>query len=286
MGYARRHHSIGGTDLPDTAPRLTIVLPYYNEEAFIGATLQSLIAQTSRDFRLVVVNNRSSDGSPALVESLLADSGLAYAHVLEETPGFLPALVRGIAEADSELLAVANADVIYPPHYVATILRLFDANPRATSVMAIDLYDPEGTELADKRKQQVLGAARFLPKKCHAGSYAQAYRMDAYRSCGGFDPAIWPYVLEDHEIMARLMRTGPSVYDRQHYCHPSPRRTNTAQVSWNQLEKILYGLVPFPLLGWFFHGFLAPRFARRKLMNAALRQRSWDVDQTDAGATG
>ncbi|MFK5047657.1 hypothetical protein ACI4CD_28530, partial [Klebsiella pneumoniae] len=87
--------------------------------------------------------------------------------------------------------------------------------------MAIDLYDPDGTELATKRKQQVLGAARLLPRKCHAGSYAQAYRMDAYRRCGGFDPAIWPYVLEDHEIMARLMRTGPSVYHADHWCHPS-----------------------------------------------------------------
>ncbi|MFX9181117.1 glycosyltransferase family A protein, partial [Acinetobacter baumannii] len=84
----------------------------------------SLIAQTSRDFRLVIVNNRSTDGSPALVAGLLAESGLRHAHVFEDVPGFLPALVRGIAEADSELLAVANADVIYPPHYVATILRL------------------------------------------------------------------------------------------------------------------------------------------------------------------
>lgn len=257
-------------------PRLTMVLPYYNEEGFISATLESLLAQSCRDFVLVIVDNRSTDGTHALVERMLAPSHLEYRHVREEMPGFLPALVRGIEEVETEFFAIANADVIYPAGYVAKVLELFDTNPRATTVMAIDLYAPAESAEARARIARVLRAARWLPRKCHSGSYAQAYRTAAYRTTGGFDPAIWPYVLEDHEIMERMMRTGPSVYSPDHFCHPSPRRTNTGAVSWNGLEKVLYGVIPFPFLRWFFHGFLAPRFARRKLMNAALRKRSWE----------
>ena len=70
--------------------RITLVLPYYNEEHYILPTLRAIAAQDTRDFRLIIVNNRSSDGSPALVEAFLAASNIDYAHVEEDTPGVVP----------------------------------------------------------------------------------------------------------------------------------------------------------------------------------------------------
>ncbi len=256
--------------------RIALVLPYYNEQDYITPTLEAIAAQDTRDFRLIIVNNRSTDASPALVEAFLAASDIDFAHVEEDTPGVVPALMRGIALAQGEFIGFLNADTIYPPHYVSQCLVLFDANPAATSVMAIDLYATPDHALGRKRLQRVLFASRVLPKKCHAGTYAQSWRLDPFRAAGAFDSAIWPYVLEDHEIMVRMMDKGPSVYDARHYCFPSTRRTNSAAVSWNAWEKIAYGLLPARMMPWFFYRHLAGKFARRKMLSEALRNRSWE----------
>jgi glycosyltransferase involved in cell wall biosynthesis len=257
-------------------PRISLVLPYYNEEAFILPTLQAIAAQDTRDFRLIVVNNHSTDGSPALVADFLAHSGIDHIHVEETTPGVVPALMKGIALATGDFIGFLNADTIYPPHYVSRCLALFDANPRATSVMAIDLYDAPWSVAGRKRLRRVRLAARIMPRKCHAGTYAQAWRLAPFRAAGGFDSAIWPWVLEDHEIMVRMMDQGPSIYDTGHYCFPSQRRTNSGSVSWNGWEKIAYGLLPARMMPWFFYRHLAGKFARRKMVSAALRNRNWE----------
>jgi glycosyltransferase involved in cell wall biosynthesis len=256
--------------------RIALVLPYYNEQDFIGPTLEAIAAQDTREFRLIIVNNRSSDRSPAMVEAFLAASDIDYSHVEEDTPGVVPALMRGIGMAQGEFIGFLNADTIYPPHYVSRCLALFDANPTATSVMAIDLYAAPDSPRGRRRLWRVRFASRVLPKKCHAGTYAQSWRLDGFRAAGAFDSAIWPYVLEDHEIMVRMMHKGPSVYDAGHYCFPSTRRTNSTAVSWNAWEKIAYGLLPPRAMPWFFYRHLAGKFARKKMLSEALRNRSWE----------
>ena len=72
-----------------------------------------------------------------------------------------------------------------------------------------------------------------------------------------------------------MMDKGRSIYDAGHYCFPSPRRTNSHAVSWNGWEKIAYGLLPARAMPWFFYRHLAGKFARRKMLSEALRNRSW-----------
>lgn len=259
-----------------TAKRIALVLPYYNEERFIRPTLESLAAQDTRDFHLIIVNNRSTDGSPALVEQFLAASDISYTHVEELTPGVVPALMKGIALANGECIGFLNADTLYPPHYVSRTLALFDAHADAVGVMAVDLYAPADSAEGKARIRRVLLASRLMPKKSHAGTYAQAWRLSPFRAAGAFDSAIWPYVLEDHEIMVRMMDRGRVIYDANHYCFPSTRRTNSGAVSWNGWEKIAYGLLPAQTMRWFFYGHLASKFARRKMLSEALRNRSWE----------
>ncbi len=262
--------------MPSLPKRIALILPYYNEEKFILPTLRAIAAQDCRDFRLIIVNNRSNDASPALVEAFLAASDIAYCHIEEDTPGVVPALMKGITLAQGEFIGFLNADTLYPPHYVSRVLALFDAHPTATSVMAIDLYGAPDSLKGLARLQRVLLASRIMPRKCHAGTYAQAWRLDLFRAAGAFDSAIWPYVLEDHEIMVRMMHKGPSIYDAAHYCFPSTRRTNSSAVSWNAFEKIAYGLLPARAMPWFFYNHLAGKFARRKMLSEALRNRSWE----------
>lgn len=264
------------TQTAPEAPLITLVLPYYNEAGWIGTTLQSLAWQSDRRFRLVLIDNASTDASRAEAEAACAPmTDIGVKHIRAEKPGKINALMAGTADLDTPFVATIDADTIYPKDYVARILRLFAANPMASAVMAIDLDAPMDSRQSRRRVRRIMRKARLFPRKCHAGGYAQAYRSDALEQAGGFTPAIWPYTLEDHEITARVFRIGPPVYAADHVCFPSDRRSDRRAVDWTWSERLLYKVSPAFLTVAFFHVFLAWRLRTRHAFSAELRQKSW-----------
>jgi len=55
-----------------SVPRVSVVVPFYNTQAFIGECIESVLAQTFVDFELLLVNNHSTDGSREVAERYLA----------------------------------------------------------------------------------------------------------------------------------------------------------------------------------------------------------------------
>lgn len=258
------------------AVRITFVLPYYNEAAFIAATLESLARQDDRRFALVLVDNASTDGSAEIARDAvrLGLADIAVTWLDEPRPGKIHALETGLAAVTTELTGTLDADTIYPWAYVSRILALMDAHPAAAAVLALR---GAGERPAHSSWLQ----SRLFPAKCHGGGWGQSFRTAALRRAGGFTAAIWPWVLEDHEIMARVGRLGILAYHRRHVCAPSDRRQDRSGVNWTIFERLLYKFVPAAWLPRFFHDFLGPRFERRGMRNVNLREQSWQPNQAE-----
>ena len=254
--------------------RWTVVIPVFNEVHFIADTLRALARQTRR-FRLVVVDNGSSDGSVGLMERLLAELDLDGRILHEPRPGPVHALARGLEEVESEFVATCDADTHYPPDYLARAELLFDEQP-AASVACAWFLPQKGTAL-DRflARLHQLGAATLLPLQAHNGGAGQCFRTDKLVAAGGYGDHVWPWVLADHEIIQRMLKHGPAVWHRDHACIPSDRRRNADAVRWSLAERILYHVTPFRLKDWYFHDFLAPRLAARGLHCVSLRDRNW-----------
>jgi hypothetical protein len=116
------------------------------------------------------------------------------------------------------------------------------------------------------------------------GSYGQVLRAAALRACGGYSSELWPYTMEDHELIHRLCKLG---YLRTHpdlWCLASNRRKDRSSVHWTLTERIMYFVTPYALGDWYFYRFLAPRFARRKMLQVNLRSKDWAVSPTSPNA--
>ena len=50
------------------SPRVSIIIPVYNSEAFLAATLDSVLAQTYTNFELILINDGSTDGTGAVID--------------------------------------------------------------------------------------------------------------------------------------------------------------------------------------------------------------------------
>ena len=258
----------------------TVIIPFFNEAAFIGDTIASFGSQQRRPNRLILVDNASTDGSAAIARAATEAAGLVAVHLHEARPGKIHALESAMAHLDTEYVALTDADTVYPAHYLALAERMLAA-PGVVAAMAVGVSgDPDSAANRRFRRWRAGVMARIAPKQTHTGGYGQCFRSSALIAAGGFSEAQWPYVLLDHEIMQRVLKQGRAAYDPGLWCITSDRRADRRRVRWTLAERLLYHATPFALKDWYFYGFLGPRLRRRRLTHLNLREKSW-VDPDD-----
>lgn len=106
---------------PDDGPLVSIVVPARNEERNIERTVRAFLAQTYRSFEVIVVDDRSSDSTRAIVQRI-DDPRLRIVAGEEPPPDWLGkpwALQEGSGVARGDLLLFADADIVYAPAALA-----------------------------------------------------------------------------------------------------------------------------------------------------------------------
>ena len=106
--------------------KVSLIIPVYNAEKTLPATLESIRSQSFRDFEVVFSEDAGSDGSLALLEAFCAGSGLPCKLLrAEKNQGAAAARNRALDVAEGEYLAFADADDLLDPamleHAVAAI---------------------------------------------------------------------------------------------------------------------------------------------------------------------
>lgn len=95
-----------------TAPLISVVIPAYNHERFVGAAVESVLRQTCSDLELIVIDDGSRDRTGEVVQGY-TDSRLSYYH--QENQDAYNTINRGLGMARGEYVAILNSDDIYTP---------------------------------------------------------------------------------------------------------------------------------------------------------------------------
>lgn len=107
---------------------ISVVIPLYNKEKSIYATLQSVCAQTYTDFEVLVINDGSSDGGADLA-SKYPDTRIRV--INKENGGVCSARNRGIEEAKGEFVALLDGDDQWDIRYLEEQVRMIHDFPKA-----------------------------------------------------------------------------------------------------------------------------------------------------------
>jgi glycosyltransferase involved in cell wall biosynthesis len=108
-------------------PRVSIVMPAYNTARFIRAAIDSVLAQTYRNFELIVVDDRSPDNCAAICRSY-SDIRLRLVS-LPENRGLAGARNAGMEVAQGEFIGFLDSDDVAVPDRLALQLAYFDSHP-------------------------------------------------------------------------------------------------------------------------------------------------------------
>lgn len=194
--------------------QISAVIPVYNKAAYIRRAVDSALAQTYRDFELIVVDDGSTDPSAAIVGSY-ADPRIRLFR--QANAGVSRARNRGVAEARSAWVAFLDADDQWLPGLLAAIAGLVREYPEAALAgTAYRLSDEPGPCLG----AQLLmgrGFARGIledyfaiaPRGIPFCSSSVAVKRETFLSLGGFQP-VWGG--EDPDLWLRLALQYPLAY--------------------------------------------------------------------------
>lgn len=122
---------------------ITIIIPLYNKEASIATALRGVLAQTYQDFEVVVVDDGSTDGGAAVVETF-DDPRIRL--IRQENGGVSAARNRGIAEAKGEHVAFLDADDEWMPTFLEEIAALIAAYPECKARATNYIFNSNGVK--------------------------------------------------------------------------------------------------------------------------------------------
>jgi glycosyltransferase involved in cell wall biosynthesis len=108
-------------------PRISVIMPAYNASATIQDALGSLVAQTSREFEVVVVDDGSTDETAEIVREVASRAPFVLQLVSKPNGGRADARNVGMAHASGEFLAFVDADDTAEPAMLELLLACADA---------------------------------------------------------------------------------------------------------------------------------------------------------------
>lgn len=198
--------------------KISVVIPCFNAERYIAATLRSVLAQELPALEVIVVDDGSRDASAALVQQGFPGVTL----LRQRNQGVAAARNRGIEHASGDWVAFVDADDIWLPGKLAAQAVLLQANPQARIVYSAwqvwHSTDPEPppallAELAASSDDAArwAGASGWIYPEllldCVVWTSTVLAHKALLRELGGFDAAL--RIGEDYDLWLRASRVTP-----------------------------------------------------------------------------
>lgn len=246
---------------------ISVVIPLYNAEPFIGQTLQSICDQTVTDWECVVVDDGSTDASAQVVREMARkDDRIRLIEQINAGPA--AARNTGIASisAGSQYICFMDNDDVWLPNALAVLRDALESHPEFIAAHALaDTIDENGQPMDHKRADGGFTNFGRLRMTCQNGrlvpwdiskptTFESLYpisrlfpsglvliRHEAMRKVGGFD--ITYHQTEDWDLWLRLARTGEFYFINQvllHYRRHSKNQSSNMTANAREVRRLLY----------------------------------------------
>lgn len=209
------------------APIVSVVMPVYNTAAYVGQTIEALLAQTFRDFELLILDDGSTDHTPQIL-ARYADRDERIRVISRPNKGIVASRNELIAACRGKYMAANDADDLSVPERLEKQVAYMEAHPECVLLGSrVVVMDPYGspTYVTEHKlthpeiEKELLG---------NGGGWAVVQssmicRTEAARTIGGYRGE-HPVFSEDHDLYLRMAEQGevanlpePLTWYRRHY---------------------------------------------------------------------
>lgn len=127
--------------------KVSIIIPLYNLERYIGKTIESCLSQTYDNIEIVIVNDGSTDGSNSIVSRYLTDSRIVY--VEQENAGVSSARNHGVSICKGDYITFLDGDDLLQKDTIAKNVDIIQRSGETIDWLAFPVLreDEQGNEL-------------------------------------------------------------------------------------------------------------------------------------------
>lgn len=165
---------------------VSVIIPNYNHAHFLGEAIQSVLGQSYHDFEIIVVDDGSTDNTREVV----AKFGSQVRYIWQENQGLSAARNTGIRAARGEIIGLLDADDLYEPDFLSTLVPLLYNDPEADAVYCASQFVDETNRALPQQTRMAVTPERLYDKLLHGGFFPPlclvAYKY-CYERAGLFD---------------------------------------------------------------------------------------------------
>lgn len=232
-------------------PRVSVLMPVYNGAAYLALALDSALAQSYRDFEIVLVDDGSTDTSGAIAARYQALHP-EYLRVISQSNAGLPAARNSaMAAARGDYFALLDADDIWLPQHLRRAMDAFDEDPDLGLVHAnVCRIDDAGRSLGIPKRHWSREADAFRAialRREHVACPTAVYARYCVELVGGFDLQYTGLGCEDRDLWLRIVERFRCRYidavDAHYRVHPggmSRQREKMAAARLRLLNKVAH----------------------------------------------
>jgi GT2 family glycosyltransferase len=220
-------------------PLISIVIPSYNQAAFLERTIKSAFEQDYPYLEHILVDGASTDNS---VEIIKKYSDQFAWWVSEKDNGQGDAINKGMAHAKGEIVAWLNSDDCYLPAAISAAVEAFEANPDAVMVYGDMLAIDENEFVTNTFRYHQLTLEDLLCFQI-IGQPAVFMRREVFEQVNGLDLNF--HFLLDHHLWIRIAAQGKIVHVPQTWS--AARYHSEAK---NRAQASQFGREAFQILDW------------------------------------
>jgi len=203
-----------------TKPIISIIIPAYNEERYLGECLNSLKNQDFKGkYEIIVVDNNSTDNTRIIAERMKIKV------LFEPKRGVGWARRKGFDMAQGEIIVTTDADTILPKNWLSRIVNEFEKDKGLVGFGG--LYTLSSGSILARLVVRYFLYPVWLADRIYCGGWSLpgvnlAVRKEALLRVGGINPELAFY--EDADISLRLKNIGKVMLDPKFRVKTSGRR--------------------------------------------------------------
>ena len=190
------------------SPLISVVMPVWNGASHLCEAIDSILAQTERNFEFLIIDDGSTDGTVAIIESY---DDVRIRLIRQEHEGIVVALNRGVAESSADWIARMDSDdIAYPQRFekqLALIRKKSDAILCHTQIQIFG-EDTYVTPAARLIRSEAMIRLR-LCYQCPIVHPTVMFRKDAFLAVGGY--LAEERHAEDFSLWGRMIGLGSVV---------------------------------------------------------------------------
>ncbi len=198
---------------PQKVPKVSVLIPCYQHEAYIIDTLQSVLAQTMPDFEILIADDSSKDGSAVRIQSV--EDERIHSYFFVKNQGTVRTLNFLLKKARGEYIATLGSDDLFHPEKLERQCAVLDAEPQIGAVFSWvdmvdecgELYVPGESSFAEVFSEPNRSQAEWIRRFYEAGNRlchsSALVRKSVYDALGNYD--IVYRQLHDLEYWTRII---------------------------------------------------------------------------------